>query len=356
MPDQIQTADKEKNIRRFRLPLRIICAVIIAAILFMCLINILSRPYDRTQNTYTSIIVEKSDSIEDIADKLQDSGIIESSGRFVLLNKLMFKEKPKPGMYFLSPAMSSVNIIKTMDEGLTTTDGFTIPDGYTVEQIAAALDRDGFVDENEFLRLADTFDFSEIEYIGNDLEGRDRLEGFLLPDDYSIDRNADEIMIIITMLNQFSNYFNDDYRARADELGMSMRDIVIIASMIEKETTIDSEKADISAVIHNRLNMELMEDGEFPEVPLCCPGKDSITAALYPNDNEYTHYTMSDKLDGSHVFTSDDEEYEQMVEAFHSAAEERKASREAQRKAAEASANGAEDTGTDDSSESDPEE
>jgi UPF0755 protein len=333
MSEQIQ--DNSIAIKRFRLSLRIICAVILVVVIMLLVFNYLARPYDRTQNTYTDVIVEKTDSISDVADKLEESGIIESAGRFVLLNKLMFAGKIKPGMYFLSPAMSSVSIIETMVNGMTTSDGFTIPSGYTIEQTAAALDRDGFVDEDEFLRLADTFDFSEIEYIGSNLEGRDRIEGFLLPDDYSIDRNADEIMIIITMLNQFSNFFNDDYRARADELGMSIRDIVIIASMIEKETSIENERSEISAVIHNRLNMELMSDDEFPEVPLCSPGKESIIAALYPDDNEYTYYVMSAKLDGSHEFTSDEEEYEELVEAYHTAVDARQEGREAMRKQAQ---------------------
>jgi UPF0755 protein len=323
-----QKQDTNKAIKRFRLPLRIICVVIIAAVVMMGIFRYLARPYDRTQNTYTDIIVEKTDSISDVADKLEEAEIIESAGRFVMLNKIMFTGKFKPGMYFLSPAMSSVSIIETMMDGLTTSDGFTIPPGYTIEQTAAALGRDGFVDSKEFLRLADTFDFSEIEYIGDGLEGRDRIEGFMFPDEYSIDRNADEIMIIITMLNQFSNFFNDDYRARADELGMSIRDIVIIASMIEKETSIESERADISSVIHNRLNMEMMKDGEFPEVPICSPGKESIIAALYPNDNEYTYYVMSDKLDGSHKFTADEDEYKELVKSYRKAVKERKAARD----------------------------
>jgi UPF0755 protein len=332
-----------KTIKRFRLPLRIICAVLILVVAALIVFNYLAQPYDRTQNTYTDIIVEKTDSISDVADKLEDSDIIESAGRFVVLNKLMFTGKFKPGMYFLSPAMSSISIIKTMVNGLTTNGGFTIPAGYTVEQTAAALGRDGFVDEEEFLRLADTFDFSEIEYIGDDLKGRDRIEGFLFPDEYSIDRNADEIMIIITMLNQFNNFFNDDYRARADEMGLSIRDIVIIASMIEKETSVEGERAKISSVIHNRLNMELMEDDEFPEVPLCSPGKESIEAALYPEETEYTYYVMSDDLDGSHKFTSDEEEYEELTDAYKEAVKARQEARAAEREAGEGSV-GSDDT------------
>ena len=62
------------------------------------------------------------------------------------------------------------------------------------------------------------------------------------------------------MLDAFANFYNDDYRARTDELGVTTRQLLVIASMIEKETSIDRERAAISGVIHNRINLELEEE------------------------------------------------------------------------------------------------
>ena len=145
------------------------------------------------------------------------------------------------------------------------------------------------------------------------------MEGFLFPGKYQIDSSADEMMMVMTMLNQFSNFFNEDYKARADELGMSVREIVYIASMIETETTIDKEKAAVSAVIHNRYNMDMIPKDEIKKAPLCSPGEESIKAALFPEDNDNIYYVYSSKLDGSHVFTAEKEEYEKLLQEYRDA-------------------------------------
>jgi UPF0755 protein len=160
----------------------------------------------------------------------------------------------------------------------------------------------------------------DIDFIGKDVDGAEQIEGFLLPGTYRLNTEADETMIIMTMLDSFSNFFNDDYRARADELGLSVREVVVIASMIEKETSVDSEKARISSVLLNQMNLEMIE---LPKVPLCSPGEASITAALYPEDSEDIYYVLSSKLDGTHVFTSDEAEYNALVEEYNQAAQER---------------------------------
>ena len=86
---------------------------------------------------------------------------------------------------------------------------------------------------------------------------------------------------------------------------------------------VESEKARISSVIHNRLNLGMIPEEEFPEIPLCSPGKSSIEAALYPSEDENIYYALSDKLDGTHVFTSDENEYNTFVEAYNKARSER---------------------------------
>ena len=91
--------------------------------------------------------------------------------------------------------------------------------------------------------------------------------------------------------------------------------------MVEKETTIDKERAAIAGVIHNRINMGLTPTDELPEKPLCFPSKESITAILYPEESEYTYYVLSSSLDGYHKFTSDEAEYEQWLEEYNEAYE-----------------------------------
>lgn len=306
--------------KRFHKPLMIITLTFAVVFAVLISFDIIAGPYDKTNNTYSNVTIEQGESLDDIADKLQEAGIIQDASRFVLVSKLSRTTSFKPGTYYLSPSMDSREIANTLSNGLTTSNGFTIPAGYTIDQIASALERDGFVNKEKFLKEAGHSFFSDIDFIGTELSGTDQIEGFLLPDTYVINSNADESMIIFTMLDNFNNYFNEDFKARANEMGLTTRQVVIIASMIEKETTVGKERAAISAVIHNRLNMEL---DDMPDVPLCSPSKEAIFAALYPEENENIYYVLSEKLNGTHVFTSDEAEYNALTEAYNAAIEAR---------------------------------
>ncbi|MBR2541050.1 MAG: endolytic transglycosylase MltG [Mogibacterium sp.] len=309
--------------KRFLKPLRII--IVILAVVFAVLLSFyfISRPYDRTCSTFTNVMVEEGEDLAAVSARLEEAGIVSSSSAFSLVSRCLFLTDFKPGTYFLSPSMNLPDIARTMVRGLTISNGFSIPAGYSLDQIVTSLARDGFIDTESFMKSASSTFLQDIDFIGNDIEGPQQIEGFLFPDEYAVSPAADETMIIMTMLDRFSNFFNEDYRARADELDMSIREIVVIASMIETETTLDKERAEISAVIHNRLNMGLYAEGEFPEIPLCSPGEASIIAALYPAENENIYYIWSDSLDGSHVFTADEAEYQQLVEKYNQAIAER---------------------------------
>ncbi len=304
--------------KKFYKPLRVIAVILAVVFAVLVIFNVLSKPYDRTRNEYTSVTIEDGDDLDAAADRLEKAGIVGSSSVFSVVSKLVLQTDVKPGTYYLSPSMDSVSIAKAICKGNITLNGFIIPDGFTLDQTFSSLSRDGFGDKDAFMRAAGDPFLQELEFIGTDIDGSPQIEGFLMPGTYRIDSEADETMIIMTMLDSFNNFFNEDYRARADELGLSVRDVVIIASMIEKETSIDSEKSAISSVIHNKLNLGLFEEG-FPKVPLCSPGEASITAALYPEENENIYYVLSSKLDGTHVFTADEAEYNELKEAYEQA-------------------------------------
>ncbi len=318
------TAAKEPGIarihKRFHKPLRIIAVIIAVVFAVLIIFNIMQKPFDRTRNEYTSVTIEEGDDLKAAAERLEEAGIVESSSRFSLVSRMALQTEIKPGTYYLSPSMDSVSIAKAICKGNVTLNGFIIPDGFTEDQTFTSLSRDGFGDKDAFMKAASDPFLQDIDFIGKDVDGAAQIEGFLLPGTYRLDTEADETMIIMTMLDSFSNFFNDDYRARADELGLSVREVVVIASMIEKETSVDNEKARISSVLHNQLNLEMID---LPEVPLCSPGEASITAALYPEDSEDIYYVLSSKLDGTHVFTSDEAEYNTLLEEYNQAAQAR---------------------------------
>ena len=304
--------EEQKSIKRFRRPLRIITVLIILAALVLWSVYMMSKPYDRTRTTYADFVVEETDDLNTIAERLDDQKFIKSSSRFVTLGRLTLSKNFKPGTYYLSPSMDSISILKTLQSGITTSKGFTIPPGYTVEQLAAALDRDGLADKDKFLKAAASRDLAQLDVLGENkenLKGADLIEGFMLPGEYILSADADESMIIIMILDAFDNFYNDDYKARADELGITTRQVLILASILEKETNVDKERATLSGVIHNRINMELTSIDDLPLKPLCSPSPESIKAILYPEENEYTYYVMNSTLDGTHKFTSDEDEY-----------------------------------------------
>ena len=329
--------------KRFQKPLLIITVMIAVVFAVLILFNIMVRPFDKTMSTYSNFTVEEGAGTADVAEGLEHAGIISNSRIFRLTSFMTLSNDFKPGTYYLSPSMDAVSIAKALCKGNITTNGFIIPDGFNIDQTFYSLARDGFGDEKAFMEAAADPYLSELEFIGTDITGSKQVEGFLMPGTYRLESGADEAMIIYTMLDSFDNFFNDDYRARADELGMSIRDIIVIASMIERETSIDNEKAQISSVIHNRLNLGMIASEDFPDVPLCSPGEASIKAALYPSEDENTYYVLSDKLDGTHVFTNSESAYNAMVEAYNEAKAARDASLHSKDEETEDSAESAEE-------------
>ncbi|MBQ3429645.1 MAG: endolytic transglycosylase MltG [Mogibacterium sp.] len=311
----------EKNGKRFHRSLQIVVALIVLAALALWGVYMMSKPYDRTRTTYADFVVEENDDTAAVAGRLEEDGIIKSASGFETLSKITFAGKFKPGIYYLSPSMDSLQILRTLQSGLSTSKGFTVPAGYTVLQLASALGRDGLADEQLFLQAAGSPEIGSLEILGENpegLAGTDLIEGFLLPGDYVLSAEADESMMIVMMLDAFANFYNDDYKARADELGITTRQLLVIASMIESETSIDKERAAISGVIHNRINLELTPVSELPVKPLCFPSKESIIAALYPEDNEFTYYALNVSRDGTHRFTADENEYNAWIEELNS--------------------------------------
>jgi UPF0755 protein len=169
------------------------------------------------------------------------------------------------------------------------------------------------------------------------------LEGYLFPESYHLIKEMSSEEVIKMMVYQFKKVFGPELQSRASQLGISQREAVILASIIEKETPLSEEKPLISAVLHNRLKKKiplqsdptviygiknfdgnltrdhLMKPTPFntylisglPPTPICNPGRESILAALYPAPVTYLYFVS--KNDRSHFFSSTIEEHNQAV-------------------------------------------
>ena len=328
--------DNQANTLKFNLKKILIILVIAVALIIGIIVSftIACRPYDKTNNQYVAVEIKEKYSLEDIAAKLHKKHIIGKEDKFIkLTNILVHGKEYKAGTYYLSPAMDFRDIARTMINGISTNEGFVLPSGYTVEQTADALDQAGLCTRDEFMEVALNVDFSSFDFIDNNIYGPEKLQGFLFPTKYQAGEDANAVMIVMNMLNEFDNFFTDEYRARAEELGLSIRDVITIASMIESETTVVGEMADISSVIHNKLNLDMDFEGGFPDGPMSSPSAYAIKAALYPVESENVYYVLSDKLDGSHVFTADKKEYKELLKAYKDTLKARKEQLKEQEKA-----------------------
>ncbi len=298
---------------------------------------------DKTEKT-VSFTVSEEDTVADVADNLKEEGLIEYKYLFKLFAAITNKaEKITTGTYELNTEMDYSallnNISSTSVYRETVT--VTIPEGYTVAEAFQLLEDSGVCSVEDLTASAesDSFDCAFLE--DADRTGTALLEGYLFPDTYEFYKGAEAKTVINRLLDNFETQFTQEMEETAESLGYTADDIIIIASIIEKETTGSSEdRSGIASVIYNRLEnpdydgiggylqmdstvqylleerkedltqSDLETDSPYntylyaglPEGPICNPGMDSIEAALNPSDTDYYYFMLGD--DGeNHFFT-----------------------------------------------------
>ncbi|HCG76295.1 MAG: endolytic transglycosylase MltG [bacterium (Candidatus Ratteibacteria) CG_4_9_14_3_um_filter_41_21] len=250
-----------------------------------------------------------------IASLLKEEGIIKSENLFILLLKLTGKEKRlQAGLYELKSWSTPLVIINKLAKGEVAIISFTIPEGYTVVQIANLLEKKKLCSAEDFIKIA------------NERE----LEGFLFPARYTIPSSVSVEGIISIMQEKFKEVING-YQEKLK--GKSLKNIVILASIIEKEAQKDSGRPIVASVLYNRLkkhlplescvtieyalgehkarlsSKDLLLDSPYntyrkqglPPGPICNPGKASLEAAISPAKTKFLFFVS--KGDGTHTFS-----------------------------------------------------
>lgn len=295
----------------------------------------LFKPVDNNPIQKIVVIPPRSSTIK-IAKILHENNLIKNELFFIIRSRLNDSEvQMKAGKYLLSSNMTTDEIIKKLKDGKSIIDSVkvTIPEGFTVSEIADRLQYMGLVNKDKFLKDAQYGVFN-YDFLKNVPYSRpDRLEGYLFPDTYLVKNGASEDDIINLMLSRFDEVYKKYIKDNEGKVGMSADKIVIIASMIEKEAKLDSDRPLIAGVIYNRLNknMKLQIDATveyalkkhkdklsyndlkiespyntylnagLPIGPISNPGLKSIKAALNPAKHDYYYYVA--KSDGSHIFS-----------------------------------------------------
>jgi len=208
----------------------------------------------------------------------------------------------------------------------------TIPEGYTVTQIEEILAEKGIVDRTRFREALKSEDFS-LPYLSPAPRDPRHLEGFLFPATYEFPAGLAEKEIIGLMLQRFDAVLTPELQRRSQAMGLSVREVVTLASLVEREARLDEERPIIAAVFLNRLRRGMrlescatiqyilgkqkekltyrdlqipspyntyLHDG-LPPGPIANPGLASIKAVLYPAEVDYLYFVA--RGDGSHYFS-----------------------------------------------------
>jgi UPF0755 protein len=323
---------------------------LILIFLIFSLYWLLLKPPSATSVTKI-ITIKKGMPLKKISAMLEQEGIIRNRYFFIGMATLLGEKAGiKAGEYEFHTRMLPLGVLNALIKGQVKRHLVTIPEGYTLSQIAQCLGDLNIVEKEAFLQKASSPVFitslalseSFLDQVGS---GRTlfTLEGYLFPDTYYLIKEMPPEEVIKMMIHQFRKVFGPELESIAPQFGISQREAVILASIIEKETPLSEEKPFISAVLRNRLKkrMPLQSDptviygiknfngnltredllkptpyntyliSGLPPTPICNPGKDSVLAALHPAPVPYLYFVS--KNDGSHYFSSNIEDHNQAV-------------------------------------------
>lgn len=277
---------------------------------------------------------------DDVIDILKENKLIKNK----LFCKLFIKifhddDKYVSGSYTLNSDWGIEKMLSTMQGGTNTYETITLtfPEGYTIDQIAEKLEANKVCTASSFIKTMQSVDFStEYAFLKNqadkDLRFR-ALEGYIYPDTYEFYIGENASSVVRRFLDNFESKWTADYSKQAKELGMTVDEIVTLASIIQAEAANSGQMKDISSVLHNRLD----KPGTFPRLEcdstekylietikvtltssttdtqkyiayrdlydtystdckglpvgaICNPGGAAISAALYPSDTNYNYF------------------------------------------------------------------
>ena len=293
--------------------------------------------------------------IDYVADALKDAGLIEYKWLFKVFCKFSHADtRVSPGEHELKSSYDYRALIQHMtpNSGGALTVTVTFPEGMSMRQMFLLLEEKGVSDYEELMAAAADYRFNysfledldpeELESLG--LNQSVRLEGYLFPNTYEFYVNMQPASAINKFLESFYYNFDEELQQQLETSGRSMREVVIVASMIEKEAANDDERPLIASVIYNRLNSGmplgidatilyihpehegaptadmLQEDSPYntrdriglPPTPICSPGLASLRAALYPSPTNYYYYAL-DTETGTHRFFTNANEFDAFV-------------------------------------------
>lgn len=281
----------------------------------------------------------------DIGRRLVDAGVVRDMWSFrAAVWWTGDSRKLKAGEYRFDRPVSAVSVVEKIARGEVYGRRVTFPEGRTIAEMAKIYESQGFGTAADFVAAAgDATRIADIDPAARDLEG------YLFPETYTLPRGVPAARLIEQMVGRFRAVFTEDMRQRAMEQGQTVREIVTLASLVEKETAQPEERPLVAAVYRNRTKIgmgmqadptvvyALQKAGRYngnirkqdlsfdspyntykhpglPPGPIASPGKASLEAALSPADVKYLYFVS--RNDGTHVFAESLEAHNRNVQKF----------------------------------------
>jgi UPF0755 protein len=293
----------------------------------------LTTPYAAFSAPEIFVELPAGSSVSSIANRLVAAGVLPDTITFRLAARYTGADRRlQAGEYRFAGPSTPLQVLDRLAAGDVFTHPITFREGLTIFEMADVFERSGLGSADDFLAAA-----RNLTLVGDRDPQAKSLEGYLFPDTYTLPRSSDADDLVHAMLARFDKVFDSALRAEADRRGMSTREVLTLASIIEKETGRADERTKVSAVYHNRLKAgmplqcdptviyALMLGGRWngnlrktdlqlnspyntyvvrglPPGPIASPGRASIEAALRPADVGYLYFVS--RNDGSHVFAS----------------------------------------------------
>jgi UPF0755 protein len=290
------------------------------------------------------VSIHPGESMTAAARQLSRFGVVRDAPVFILYTELTGQAgRLKPGDYAFNGGEGMAGVLRHLVNGDFMVITVTIPEGMTVHQIGERLEAAGLVCDSAFDQAA--LSGPIIEALGL---GRLGAEGFLFPATYRFSPLADSNQILSAMLQRFYSILTPQLEQRMFQMGLDVRQVVILASIVEKEAAVAGERRLIASVFLNRIGhgMPLQSDptaqynfsGEtqraaiavhapsafntysipgLPPGPIANPGLDSILAVLYPAHSDYLYFVA--RKDGTHIFSRSFRDHERAIEQLNRA-------------------------------------
>ena len=276
------------------------------------------------------VLIPRGASIQAISKILHDEGLVGNEKLFVLAARVLGYDKDlKAGRFHIPVGSSTYRILRQLAKGMSAEDMVTIPEGERLEQVAETLSREAKIDPVQFLELAT--DSAFVRSLG---VPADRVEGYLYPETYPFYPLLSPQEVMRVMVERSLKVFGEEMAQPNARQGLTLHQLVTLASIVEAEAQVPSERPRIAAVFYNRLRDGMMLQSDptvlyamgiwksrvfyrdldvkspyntyrnrgLPPGPICSPGRGAFHAVLFPLEDSDEMYFVA-RGDGTHIFS-----------------------------------------------------